>query len=171
MERRYDLDDEHQGQDVNQQFPTSADDDASPRPPRSISDLRCRHFGDSMHFIDRLTQISLDLRRVPPMHRQSHLRLRLMELNRRLCRRMATRGRISIDVEDSFEQHQNHRIPAQWCEEHIREDMIRHSVHLPMEPQCVRWPCGGGSTTSAVQNDSEQSTIADFEHPCACSVW
>ena len=61
-------------------------------PPRSIADLRCRHFGDSMHFVDRLTQISLDLRRVAPgIHRQNALMARLTELNQRLCRRMITR--------------------------------------------------------------------------------
>lgn len=39
------------------------------RLPSSISLLRCSHFGDTMHFIDRLTQISLDLRMVPAIHR------------------------------------------------------------------------------------------------------
>ena len=37
--------------------------------PSSISLLRCSHFGDTMHFIDRLTKISLDLRMVPAIQR------------------------------------------------------------------------------------------------------
>eukprot|EP01082_Thalassiosira_pseudonana_P000768 g775.t1 g775 contig10:707224-708597(+) len=65
---------------------------AASRPPRSISDLRCRHFGDSMHFVDRLTQISLDLRHVPPIHRRAVLQDRLRELNQRLCRRIVSKG-------------------------------------------------------------------------------
>lgn len=116
-------------------------------PPRAISDLRCRHYGDAMHFVDRLTQVSLDLRRVPQgVHRQTALGARLTELNRRLCRRMVTRGRISIDAEDAalggggpgappYQQP-----PPPWSEENVREDMISHSVHFPFEPQSVVWP-------------------------------
>jgi hypothetical protein len=37
--------------------------------PSSISLLRCSHYGDTMHFIDRLTQISLDLRQIPAISR------------------------------------------------------------------------------------------------------
>lgn len=158
MERMYE---DHMGNIHNQQqhpfasYTTSsaahaAGDAASSRPPRSISDLRCRHFGDSMHFVDRLTQISLDLRHVPPMHRRTHLQSRLAELNQRLCRRMATRGRISIDVESIEEGGQ---MFTHWSENNVREDMIHHSVHFPMEPQSVRWPGG---------NDAANS---DFEHP------
>ncbi|KAL7521038.1 hypothetical protein ACHAWX_005732 [Stephanocyclus meneghinianus] len=139
----------------------------SPRLPKSISDLRCRHFGDSMHFVDRLSQISLDLRRVPPAHRRTHLQERLREMNERLCRRMVTRGRISIDVESSNSQdgqfgyhssyhHHSHPMP-QWSEDNIREDMIQHSVHFPMEPQSVRWPGGSG--------DGDNSALSDFERP------
>jgi len=152
--------------------------DSSPRPPRSTSDLRCRHFGDSMHFVDRLTQISLDLVHVPSVHRQNHLQLRLAELNRRLCRRMATRGRVSIDVEDSSGQQYGHASVPQWSEENVREDMIPHSVHFPMEPQCVCWP-GGDSSASKHQpplrdsaaapkfdeHSGDRSPINDFEHP------
>jgi len=54
---------------------------SSCRPPQAISDLCCRHFGDSMHFVHRLTQISSDLRHLPPVHHQSHLQLRLAEWN------------------------------------------------------------------------------------------
>lgn len=41
----------------------------APRLPSSISLRRCSHFGDTMHFIDRLTKISLDLRAVPVVQR------------------------------------------------------------------------------------------------------
>jgi len=171
------------GLDRDPHSPSAAmgEEDFSPRPPRSVSDLRCRHFGDSMHFVDRLTQISLDLRHVPPVHRQDHLRLRLAELNGRLCRRMVTRGRISIDVDDPSlqdgqhhqQQHQyGHASAPRWSEEDIREDMIPHSVHFPMEPQCVRWP-GGAPSASSPSSPSSASQqpqpwgggIPDFEHP------
>jgi len=41
----------------------------APRLPSSLTLRRCSHFGDTMHFIDRLTKISLDLRMVPPAQR------------------------------------------------------------------------------------------------------
>jgi hypothetical protein len=173
MERRYEDvmgHNGHQGYHHPQQqqlFSDSSSAAASYRPPpRSISDLRCRHFGDSMHFVDQLTQISLDLRHVPPVHRQSHLQQRLMELNRRLCRRMVTRGRISIDVEDLMDSHYGPASVPQWSEENVREDMIRHSVHFPMEPQCVCWP-GGLPSTSNMQSapSNDNSVISDFENP------
>lgn len=41
----------------------------TPRLPSSISLLRCSHFGDTMQFVDRMTQISLDLRRVAAIDR------------------------------------------------------------------------------------------------------
>lgn len=44
-------------------------DEDTPRLPSSLSLRRCSHFGDTMHFIDRLTKISLDLRQVPSVHR------------------------------------------------------------------------------------------------------
>lgn len=46
-----------------------ASDSSSFRLPSSLSLRRCSHFGDTMHFIDRLTKISLELRRVPTVHR------------------------------------------------------------------------------------------------------
>lgn len=48
-------------------------DHVSARLPSSLSLRRCSHFGDTMHFIDRLTQISLDLRLVPTLQR--HVRI------------------------------------------------------------------------------------------------
>ena len=43
--------------------------DAQSRLPSSLSLRRCSHFGDTMHFIDRLSRISLDLRKIPAIHR------------------------------------------------------------------------------------------------------
>lgn len=147
-----------------------------------VSDLRCRHFGDSMHFVDRLSQISLDLRGVPSPHRQAVLEQRLHELNQRLLRRMVSRGSVSLDVDDSwgypqqqhqhqygghnqyqsFEQHQYQpydqiehqqlQPPRLLDDSDVEEDMVNYSVHFPMEPQSVAWPGG-------------QQTTTDFEHP------
>ena len=193
----------HHHPSISQQQPRTASSRAAAAPPQSISDLRCRHYGDSMHFIDRLTQISLDLRHVPPSHRQSVLQSRLHELNMRLCRRMISRGQISIDVDENefglydnqqYQHYQHHHVPPQhtqsssWKEENVREDMIQHSVHFPMEPQCVTWPGGlkagssYSSTSSSSSNTASSSdqkgtstgddnsnnfatTISDFEHP------
>mmetsp|Transcript_14582 Transcript_14582/g.31716 ORF Transcript_14582/g.31716 Transcript_14582/m.31716 type:complete len:1109 (-) Transcript_14582:100-3426(-) len=166
----------------------ASDTTSSSKPPRSISDLRCRHFGDSMHFIDKLTQISLDLRHVPSIHRQSHLQARVEELNRRLVRRMVSRGTISIDVEEGGGESQHYyNGGGVWGEESVREDMIRHSVHFVMEPECVCWPGGapaspsstlaggtgttpGGGTAAATPSsttDTSKNTpiSTDFEHP------
>lgn len=140
-----------------------------------------------MHFVDRLTQISLDLRHVPIIHRRSHLQGRLHELNQRLCRRMISRGKISIDVENLEDDDEeglrshpsfphtafgHHAIPSRWSEGNIREDMIRHSVHFVMEPQCVRWPGGqcadSGITGGGIGSGSSMDgggLISDFEHP------
>jgi hypothetical protein len=46
------------------------DSGVAPRLPSSLSLRRCSHFGDTMHFVDRLTKVSLDLRVVPPAQRQ-----------------------------------------------------------------------------------------------------
>ena len=51
------------------QHPMDPTEAPQPRLPSSISLRRCSHFGDTMHFIDRLTRISLDLRHVPTIHR------------------------------------------------------------------------------------------------------
>lgn len=52
--------------------PQSFDSDAEPTPPKlpsSLSLRRCSHFGDTMHFVDKLTQISMDLRMIPTAQR------------------------------------------------------------------------------------------------------
>jgi hypothetical protein len=100
---------------------------SSSRLPSSLSLRRCSHFGDTMHFIDRLTKISLDLRHVPIVHRHTFLKQGLDEMNRRVRRRMVTRGDVSLDVED-------HRGPNDWPHtSDVAADMLRHSVHLPLD--------------------------------------
>jgi len=37
--------------------------------PSSISLRRCSHFGDTMHLIDRLSKVSMELQRIPAIHR------------------------------------------------------------------------------------------------------
>lgn len=112
--------------------PQTFDSDAEPTPPKlpsSLSLRRCSHFGDTMHFIDRLTQISLDLRMVPSIRRDEYLQQCLLEINRRLRRRMVTRGDVSLDVEDN-------RGPNDWPQlSDVTADMLKFSVHLPLEPK------------------------------------
>ena len=112
------------------------DNDLEPklaRLPSSLSLRRCSHFGDTMHFIDRLTQISSDLRMVPNLLRGAYLENSLNEINRRLRRRMVTRGDVSLDVEDG-------RAFYDWPQNSdISLDMLKHSVHFPLEPKRVTW--------------------------------
>ena len=101
----------------------------TPRLPASLGLKRCSHFGDTMHFIDSLTQVSLDLRLVPSLQRRAYLQESLMELNRRLRRRMVTGGDVSMDVEDQLG-------PYDWPTiGDVTADMLMHSVHLPLEPK------------------------------------
>ncbi|CAB9498886.1 Phosphatidylinositol 4-kinase beta [Seminavis robusta] len=104
--------------------------------PSSISLLRCSHFGDTMQFVDRLTQISMDLRTVPAISRLDHLQGCLYEMNRRLRRRMVTRGQVSLDVEDQLG-------PFSWPTlKDMALDMVHHSVHFPLVPNAGTWPAG-----------------------------
>ena len=106
------------------------------RLPSSLSVRRCSHFGDTMHFIDRLSKISSDLRMIPAQYRYNVLHDNLHELNRRLRRRMVSRGDISLDEDDN-------RSPYDWPHiEDMSVDMISHSVHLPLIPQIQAW-CNG----------------------------
>lgn len=120
------------------------DPDLEPSParlPSSLSLRRCSHYGDTMHFLDRLTQISLDLRMFPTVQRHQCLLDSLNEMNRRLRRRMVTRGNVSLDVEDNLG-------PTEWP--HVSDvsvDMLKYSVHLPLEPNGLTWP--GGEDHSA----------------------
>ena len=74
----------------------------------------------------------------------------LNEMNRRLRRRMVTRGDISLDVEDN-------RTFNDWP--HISDvsvDMLKYSVHLPLEPKRLTWP-GGENQNSEVSRAADRS--------------
>jgi hypothetical protein len=131
----------------------------SARLPSSLSLRRCSHFGDTMHFIDRLTQISLDLRMVPVSQRHAVLQERLYDLNRRLRRRMATRGDVSIDVEDN-------RSPTEWPQiEDMSVEMVKNSIHFSLIPQTGAWPGG-----QAVPLSSQQGPPATIEVARALNI-
>jgi len=107
-----------------------------PRLPSSLSQRRCAHFGDTMHFVDRLTKLSNDLRKVPIVDRETYMLYGLRELNRRIRRRMITKGELSLDVEDNCG-------PDDWPRvEDLRIDMLQHSVHFPLAPQTGTWHTG-----------------------------
>ena len=105
--------------------------------PSSISETRCAYFGDTMHFIDRLTQVSLDLRMVPVLQRKGHMEERLRDINRRIRRRMYTKGRRSLDENDGLGPDSFPQLSD------ISPDMVKHSVHLPLDPKV---PCWQGSS-------------------------
>lgn len=112
------------------------------RLPSSLSLRRCSHFGDTMHFIDRLTKLSLDLRNVPEVNRHNYMQEHLAEMNRRIRRRMVTRGEISLDVDD-------HRGPHEWPTiADLRTDLLKYSVHFPLVPQTGVWPTGTESSSA-----------------------
>ncbi len=115
--------------DPNQQQYQERNPPAKKKLPSSLSLRRCSHFGDTMHFIDKLTKISLELRGVPIVHRNAYLQDSLREVNRRIRRRMVTRGDVSLDVED-------HRGPDDWpMTKDVTSDMLMYSVHLPVDPK------------------------------------
>jgi len=115
---------------------------STPRLPASLSQKRCSHFGDTMTFLDKLTQISLDLRMVPVHQRNQFLVNSLEEMNRRLRRRMITKGMVSLDVEDN-------RGPYDWPSiEDLSLECIHYSIHLPLEPTATVWPKGIKDTSS-----------------------
>lgn len=59
---------------------------------------------------------------------KEHLLESLYEMNRRLRRRMVTRGEVSIDVEDN-------RGAFDWPDiKDLSVDMLQYSVHLPLLP-------------------------------------
>ena len=72
--------------------------------------------------------------------RQAYLQDMLEEMNRRIRRRMVTRGDVSLDVEDN-------RGPYDWPQlSEITADLLQFSVHLPLDPrQNTRWPGGDPS--------------------------
>lgn len=123
------------------------------RLPSSLSLKRCSHFGDTMHFIDRLTKISSELRGVPEQHRTDYLHHHLHELNRRIRRRMVTRGDISLDVEDHHKSYEWPQIGD------LSLDMIQHSVHLPLVPQSGTWPDGSDITPAKSLNKNSDEVV------------
>jgi Phosphatidylinositol kinase and protein kinases of the PI-3 kinase family len=73
----------------------------------------------------------------PEHHRKSYLMDRLEELNRRLRRRMITKGNVSLDVEDN-------RGPHDWPTlGDLSPDCMKYSIHFPLEPTATIWPGGG----------------------------
>jgi hypothetical protein len=68
----------------------------------------------------------------------------LEEMNRRIRRRMVTRGDVSLDVEDN-------RGPYEWPQlNEIASDLLQFSVHLPLDPkQQSSWPGGEQESTAA----------------------
>jgi len=122
------------------------------RLPASLSLQRCSHFGDTMHFIDLLTKISLDLRLCPGHQRNHYLAERLEELNRRLRRRMISKGNVSLDVEDN-------RGPHDWPTlGDISPDSMKYSIHFPLEPTATVWP-GSQGDASASQTHSHSPLL------------
>ena len=119
---------------------------SEPRLPSSLSQRRCAHFGDTMHFVDRLTKLSLDLRKTPTAERLAQLREGLKEMNRRIRRRMVTKGEMSLDAEDNFG-------PDDWPRvEDLKTDMLQHSVHFPLIPQTGTWPTGEDQYVPSQEN-------------------
>jgi phosphatidylinositol 4-kinase len=82
---------------------------------------------------------------VPVSQRHAHLQERLHDLNRRLRRRMATRGDVSIDVEDN-------RGTTEWPHiEDMSVEMLKNSIHFPLIPQTGAWPSGQAAPLSSQQ--------------------
>ncbi|GAX20930.1 hypothetical protein FisN_1Lh411 [Fistulifera solaris] len=126
----------------------TTDEHHSVRLPSSIGLRRCSHFGDTMHLIDRLTKVSSDLRRVPAAERESFLFHSLSEINRRIRRRMASKGDISLDVEDFQEAYGWPQLTD------LTTDDIQYSVHLPLRPQAGTWPSGDEVSNSELNSDA-----------------
>eukprot|EP00594_Rhizosolenia_setigera_P008292 CAMPEP_0178955834 /NCGR_PEP_ID=MMETSP0789-20121207/9848_1 /TAXON_ID=3005 /ORGANISM="Rhizosolenia setigera, Strain CCMP 1694" /LENGTH=1081 /DNA_ID=CAMNT_0020637555 /DNA_START=194 /DNA_END=3442 /DNA_ORIENTATION=+ len=117
-----------------------------PKLPAALSFKRCSHFGDTMHFVDSLTKISLDLRMEPVLHRSTALYQKLEEVNRRLRRRMVTRGAVSLDVEDNLTHEDWPQIND------ISLDLLRYSVHFPLERnKSFHW-AGGKDSPSTIHD-------------------
>ena len=95
--------------------------------------------------------MSLDLRLVPAIKRKSFLQQSLEELNRRLRRRMVTRGDVSLDVEDN-------RGSYDWPTlGDITHDVLKYSIHFPLEPECSVWPGWYGTDDGSTLSEGEKS--------------
>jgi len=129
---------------------------STPRLPAHLSSKRCSHFGDTMHFIDRLSQLSLDLKRISTHHREHFLQDSLEELNRRLRRRMVSKGNVSIDVEDN-------RGPYDWpTSGDISPDSLKYSIHFPLEPTSTFWP-GGFDDIPGLEQINSHSPLLELK--------
>ncbi len=148
---------QQQQQHQQQTMPQSGNNfDTTPPLPQSLSMKRCSHFGDTMHFIDRLTDISLKLRHVPLSRRHHVLQESLEDLNRRLRRRMLTEGNVSLDVDDNLG-------PYDWpCLNDIVSsmDLLKYSIHFPLEPTATIWPSGISSSSSATNTNHQNGGIS-----------
>ena len=141
------------GYTVGEESSSWDDDVTRPRLPSSISLRRCSHFGDTMHFIDKLTAVSSDLRSVPPAHRERFLHEHLYEINRRIRRRMVTKGDVSLDVEDK-------RNPHDWPQVgDLTIELLKHSVHLPLAPQSGTWPNGAQELPATPENPESPEVV------------
>ncbi|GFH62134.1 hypothetical protein CTEN210_18610 [Chaetoceros tenuissimus] len=122
------------------------------RLPASLSLKRCSHFGDTMHFIDLLTRISLDLRMCPPHLRGNYLMERLEDVNRRLRRRMVTNGSVSLDEDDNRSSHDWPTLSD------VSMENIQHSIHFPLEPIATTWPCGTSDFEEIIASNLQSSS-------------
>lgn len=128
----------------------------TPRLPAALSLKRCSHFGDTMHFVDVLTKISLELRSVPAVERAAALRHRMDGLNRRLRRRMVTRGMVSLDVEDDAP-------PSGWPRvTDVTTDALRYSIHFPLTPKTAVWESGDGDDVANANGGGDGDDVANI---------
>jgi len=108
------------------------------------NEYRCRYYGDAMQFLDQLTQLSSDLRRIPAVHRDQALQQGLQTINRRLYRRMTTQGQVTMDMPDD-EITNSHSPPPP----SLALDDLQHAVHLCMTPH-TPWPGDSSQGVSKV---------------------
>jgi len=103
------------------------------------------------------------MRNVPVVHRNAYLQESLREMNRRVRRRMITRGDVSLDVED-------HRGPDDWpLISDVTSDMLMYSVHLPLDPrQDKLWP-GCESTPSDANEGAVRILNIVVDEACVLS--
>jgi hypothetical protein len=77
----------------------------------------------------------------------------LYELNRRIRRRMVTKGDVNLDVEDN-------RSPYDWPQmTDLTIEDIQYSVHLPLVPQAGKWPTGMEESIAGQQVDLSPTDV------------
>lgn len=85
---------------------------------------------------------------------QAHLQNQLHGLNRRLRRRMATRGDVSIDVEDN-------RGTDEWPQiDDMSVEMLKYSVHFPLMPQLGLWPSGESKSLEDGKDETGTNAVS-----------